>query len=390
MPNRIESRVDVAIVGGGVIGLAVAWRARAKGLSVTLLEREESASGTSYVAAGMLAPVAEVEFGEAGRAALELGLRSAQLWPEFAAELERCSGAEVGLARTGTLVLACDDDEARELERQIAFRESLGLRTTRLRASDARALEPALAPTVRLAFEAPDDHSVDPRLVLAALRRACEAAGVRLREHTPVTRIESDGDGDGERGKITAVQLQGGELLRASQVVIAAGPWSAGVEGLPARARMPVRPVKGQLLRLRDPAGPGLLARVVRFEGGYLVPRADGRYVLGATVEERGFERHATAGGVYELLRDAHELVPGVSELQIEELCVGLRPGTPDNLPVIGCGAIEGLMWATGHYRNGILLAPLTAELVAGALAGESSATFPAACRADRFAAVAA
>jgi glycine oxidase len=188
--------------------------------------------------------------------------------------------------------------------------------------------------------------------------------------------------------RVTAVELEGGELVAARQVVIAAGPWSGGLEGLPARARVPVRPVKGQLLRLRDPAGPGLLERVVRFEGGYLVPRADGRYVLGATVEERGFERHATAGGVYELLRHAHELVPGVSELQIEELCVGLRPGTPDNLPVLGPSAIEGLTWATGHYRNGILLAPLTAELVAGALAGESSAPFPAACRPDRFAAV--
>jgi glycine oxidase len=405
MPNHIESPVDVAIVGGGVIGLAVAWRARAKGLSVTVLERGEIGRGTSYVAAGMLAPVAEVEFGEAGQAALELGLRSAALWPGFAAELERCSGEEVGVRRTGTLVLARDEDEARELERQIAFRESLGLRTTRLRGSDARALEPGLAPTVRLALEAPDDHSVDPRRVLTALRRACETTGVRLREYAPVARIECDGDGDGDgdgggagggedgRGvgegrRMTGVELEGGELVAARQLVLAAGPWSGGLEGLPDRARVPVRPVKGQLLRLRDPAGPGLLERVVRFEGGYLVPRADGRYVLGATVEERGFERHATAGGVYELLRDAHELVPGVSELQIEELCVGLRPGTPDNLPVIGAGAIDGLTWATGHYRNGILLAPLTAELVAGALAGESPAGFPAACRADRFAAV--
>jgi glycine oxidase len=389
MSNHIDSPGDVAIVGGGVIGLAVAWRARGKGLSVTVFDRGEVGHGTSYVAAGMLAPVAEVEFGEAGQAALELGLRSAALWPGFAAELERCGGAELGLRRTGTLVLARDEDEARELDRQIAFRESLGLRTTRLRGSDARALEPGLAPGVRLALEAADDHSVDPRLVLAALRRVCDATGVRLREHAPVARIECGGhNGDGEGTRVTGVELEGGELVAAPEVVIAAGPWSGGLEGLPARARMPVRPVKGQLLRLRDPAGPGLLERVVRFEGGYLVPRADGRYVLGATVEERGFERHATAGGVYELLRDAHELVPGVNELQIEELCVGLRPGTPDNVPLIGPGAIEGLMWATGHYRNGILLAPLTAELVAGALAGESSAPFPATCRPDRFVAV--
>ena len=357
---------DVLVVGGGIIGLAVAWRACAEGLSVTVLERDAVGQGTSHVAAGMLAPVAEVEFGDAGQAVLELGLRSAEMWPEFAAELERASGEQVGLLRTGTLVVARDEDEARELERQIAFRGSLGLRSSRLLPSEARAREPALAPTVRLALEAPDDHSVDPRLVLTALRRACEAAGVRLREHSPVTRVVLDDAST----RVTGVVLEDGECVAARHVVIAAGAWSGRLEGLPAPARVPVRPVKGQILRLRDPAGAGLLERVVRFEGGYLVPRADGRYVLGATVEERGFELHATAGGVYELLRDAHEVVPGVSELQIEELCVGLRPGTPDNLPMIGANALEGLIWATGHHRNGILLAPLTAELVVETLVG--------------------
>jgi glycine oxidase len=164
---------------------------------------------------------------------------------------------------------------------------------------------------------------------------------------------------------------RGGRFPAARRVVLAAGAWSGQLDGLPAAARVPVRPVKGQILRLRDPAGPGLLGRVVRFGGGYLVPRADGRYVLGATVEERGFELRPAVGGTYELLRDAHEVVPGVSELEIEELCVGLRPGTPDNVPVIGPGPLEGLIWATGHHRNGILLAPLTAALVAEMLAGE-------------------
>jgi glycine oxidase len=360
-------RADVVVVGGGVIGLTLAWRARSKGLSVTVLERGEIGMGTSHVAAGMLAPVAEVEFGDAGQAVLELGLHSAEMWPEFAAELERCSGEQVGLLRTGTLVLARDEDEARELERQIAFRESLGLRTTRLRPSEAREREPALAPTVRLALEAPEDHSVDPRLVLVALRRVCERIGVELREHVSVARVELD---QASRA-VTGVALQGGELVSSKHVVIAAGAWSGSLEWLPSDACVPVRPVKGQILRLHDPAGPGLLRRVVRFEGGYLVPRADGRYVLGATVEERGFEEQATAGGVYELLREAHELLPGVSELQIEELCVGLRPGTPDNVPVIGAGVLAGLIWATGHHRNGILLAPLTAELVLQTLLGK-------------------
>jgi glycine oxidase len=373
---------DLLVVGGGVIGLSVAWRASQRGMSVTVLERETIGCGTSRVAAGMLAPVAEAEFGEAARRVLDLGLRSADMWPAFAQELQDASGQQIGFLSTGTLLLARDADEARELERQIVFRDSLGLATNRLRPSQAREREPALAPTVRLALEAPDDHSVDPRLVLAALRMACESAGVQLCEHAPVVRIEVDAPG----GRVTGVTLGAeaaasrdagdsaasrarGERLTAEQVVVASGAWSGQIAGV--AERMPVRPVRGQLLRLRDPGGPGLLSSVVRFEGGYLVPRADGRYVLGATVEERGYDVQPDAGGVHELLREAIEVLPGVRELKIEELCVGLRPGTPDNAPAIGRGALQGLTWATGHHRNGILLAPLTAQLVAQLLAGE-------------------
>jgi len=378
------------------VGLSVAWRARERGMSVTVLERDGLGGGATHVAAGMLAPVAEVEFGEAGRGMLELGVRSAGMWPSFAEELERASGTRVGLRRAGTLVVARDDDEARELERQLAFRASLGLRATRLRPSEARELEPALASTVRLALHAPEDHSVDPRLVVAALRRACERAGVRLREHVGTCGLRLDASGErvvgvgvsrdcrdaarpedasgADSASGDAFEEDGSfELVYARETVVAAGAWSGGLAGLPDGAGVPVRPVKGQIMRLRDPAGPGLLEGVVRFEGGYLVPRGDGEYVLGATMEERGFEPRATAGGVYELLRDAHELVPGVSELRIEELGVGYRPGTPDNLPVIGPGALEGLTWATGHHRNGILLAPLTAELVVALLQGEDA-----------------
>ncbi|HTB51077.1 MAG TPA: FAD-dependent oxidoreductase [Solirubrobacteraceae bacterium] len=410
-----RSTVDLAVIGGGIVGLSVAWRARTRGMSVVLLERDQLGGGATHVAAGMLAPVAELEFGEAGRRVLELGMRSAAMWADFAAELERDSGVELGLRRTGTLVVARDEDEARELERQLALRASLGLRAIRLRASEAREREPSLAPTVRLALEAPDDHSVDPRRVVAALVRACLRAGVDVREHAQVRRLEldpratrvvgvrvarapsdearsangvadvgiPDGDmfsRDGARTADTggaggangnAFEEDGScELVYARDVVVAMGAWSAGLAGLPDGAGVPVRPVKGQIMRLRDPAGPGLLERVVRFEGGYLVPRGDGGYVLGATMEERGFEPQATAGGVYELLRDAHALVPGVSELRIEELGVGYRPSTPDNAPVIGPGAIEGLTWATGHHRNGILLAPLTAELVMTSMLG--------------------
>jgi glycine oxidase len=400
MSPRSDSTLDLAIVGGGIVGLSIAWRAAQRGLSVAVLERGQLGGGATHVAAGMLAPVSEVEFGEAGRGVLELGMRSAALWPEFAAELERAGEVEVGLRRCGTLVVARDDDEARELERQLVFREELGLHASRLLASQARELEPALAPTVRLGLHAPDDHSVDPRKVIAALWQACERAGVQLRPHTPVLGLELDSAGECVLGvrveretdlarKTPLVREEGDtglarverdtdevrkaplshHVLPAGEVIIAGGAWSGVLPGLPEGAGVNVRPVKGQILRLRDPAGPGLLEGVVRFEGGYLVPRGDGRYVLGATVEERGFEPNATAGGVYELLRDAHELVPGVSELQIEELGVGYRPGTPDNVPIVGRGRLDGLLWATGHHRNGILLAPLTAELLVEELA---------------------
>ncbi|MGA9284059.1 MAG: FAD-dependent oxidoreductase [Solirubrobacteraceae bacterium] len=391
MAENGGSTVDLAVLGGGIVGLSVAWRARAQGMSVAVFERGSFGEGATHVAAGMLAPVAEVEFGQDGRRLLDMGMRSAEMWPDFAAELEDASGVEVGLRRCGTLVVARDEDEARELERQLAFREGLGLGAVRMRASEARALEPALAPTVRLALHAPEDHSVDPRLVVAALRVACERAGVRLCERTPVRGLELNegktrvlGVKLGKEDEAwSASAVVGGDVdvgdlggrgsyesVYAGDVVVAMGAWSGLLEGLPEGNGADVRPVKGQIMRLCDPAGPGLLESVVRFQGGYLVPRGDGRYVLGATVEERGFEPGATAGGIYELLRDAHDLVPGVSELRIEEIGVGYRPGTPNNLPLVGAGALDGLTWATGHYRNGILLAPFTAELVTRGLAG--------------------
>ncbi len=366
---------DVLVVGGGVIGLAVAWRCAQAGMSVTVVERGELGGGSSHVAAGMLGPVAEAGFGRAAGRLLDLGLRSAGLWPEFAAELAGASETESELRGGGTLIVARDADEAEALERELALRAELGLEVVRLRPSEARRMEPALAPTLRLAAVVPAEQSVDPRWVVAALARAARAAGAELREQAPVTGLAGAGAGAGavragsagRLGRVGGVIVDGREELRAASVVIAAGAWSGVLAGAP------VRPVKGQIMRLRDPAGPGLLERVVRFEGGYLVPRGDGRYVLGGTVEERGFDRTVTAGAVHQLLRDASELVPGVLELEISELEAGLRPGTPDNLPLIGPADRDGLYWATGHYRNGILLAPVTAELVVAGLAGREA-----------------
>jgi glycine oxidase len=333
--SRAPQSYDVAVVGGGVIGLAVAWRAARSGLRVVVLERDTVGAGASHVAAGMLAPVSEADAREP--ALLDLGLRSAAAWPAFAAEL----GVE--LQTHGTLVVARDRDEAEWLERELALRERLELSAERLLPSAARALEPALAPTLRAAFAARDDHSVDPRALVQALARAARDAGAEIREHAPVADLAT---------------------VPAAAVVLAAGAWSGAL------ADLPVRPVKGQTIRLRPPPGEAApLRHTIRFDGGYLVPRADGRIVLGATMEERGFDTAVTAGAVHELLRDAAELVPAVLELEIEELVAGLRPGTPDNLPIVR-RLDERVFAATGHHRNGILLAPLTAELVVAELVG--------------------
>ena len=325
-----------------------------------VLDRGELGRGTSHVSAGMLAPISEADAGE--QALLRLGLESARAWPAFAEELQEAGGVAVDYRPQGTLLVARDRDEAEALDRELSLRTRFGLRAERLRPSQARRIEPALAPTVRLALDVPDDHAVDPRLVVAALACAAERAGAVLRPHAEVAEARP---GEG-------VVLRSGERIAAERIVVAAGPWSGELPGIPEDARVPVRPVKGQSVRLRDPGGAGLIGRVVRWDGGYLVPRTDGRYVLGATMEERGFDTAMTAGGVHDLLRDASELVPGVLELEVEELIAGLRPGTPDNAPILGASAAApGLVWATGHYRNGALLTPVTADLVVAALCGE-------------------
>jgi glycine oxidase len=355
---------EVVVVGAGPIGLATAWRAAQRGLGVAVLDAGEP--GAWHVAAGMLAPVTEAEFGE--DALLGLGLRALDGFPAFCAELG------VDLRREGTLVVARDRDEAEELERLYEHRRALGLEVARLRPSQARRAEPALAPTVRLALDVPGDAAVDPRALVPALADAVERAGGEVRR-ARVTAVEP--------GAVTVAATPEAFLaatLRADHVVVAAGAWSGSLGALP------VRPVKGQIMRLRDPAGQDLVTRTIRTRAGYLVPRGEGRYVLGATVEERGWDTAPTAGATHELIRDLAEVVPGVLELEIEELGAGLRPGTPDNLPIIG--ERGGVVWATGHFRNGILLADVTAQAVAELLTGNPLPEWAAACDPARFAEV--
>lgn len=346
--------MNVVVVGGGVIGLSVAWRAARRGMVVTVVDPAPG-TGASAVAAGMLAPVTEVHYGE--EALLELNLESSRRYPRFVAELERLTGDDTGYRACGTVTVARDADDLAALEELVAYQRGLELDVERLRSRELRRLEPGLAPTVRGGALVSGDHQVDPRRLVAALLAACRRCGVRLVARRAVA-LESG-----------AVALEGGGVETGDAVVLAAGCWSSEVAGATAAPTVPVRPVKGQIVRLRGSAGPLPIDRNVRGVDAYLVPRADGELVVGATVEERGFDTEVTGGAVHDLLRAALELVPDVAELTLVEASAGLRPGTPDNGPVVGHTAVDGVVAATGHYRNGILLAPVTADAVVELLA---------------------
>ena len=357
---------DVIVVGGGVIGLATAWRAAGRGLTVTVCDPAPG-SGASTVAAGMLAPVTEAHYTE--QALLRLTLDSAARWPALAAELADATGIDPGYRETGTVLAAADGSDLAMADELHAFQQSLGLSVDRLTGRELRKLEPMLAPGIRGGLLVAGDHQVDPRRLLRALLAACATEGVTvLAKH--VSALRTDGD------RATGVVLGDGTTLTADQVLLAAGCWTGAIEGVPDGVLPTVRPVKGQLLRLHIPASAQPFLRhnlrgIVRGASIYLVPREDGELVLGATMEELGFDTTVTAGAIYELLRDAREILPGISELTVTETQAGLRPATADNMPVLGSTTLPGLVLATGHFRNGILLAPVTADAVAAVLAGE-------------------
>jgi glycine oxidase len=354
-----QHTADVVVVGGGVIGLGIAWRAARAGMAVTVVDQDPG-RGASWAAAGMLAPVTEVHYGE--RPLLGLNLAAAERWPAFAAEVEEAGGRPVGYRPGGTLAVARDADDNAALEDLYRFQLGCGLQVERLRSRECRRLEPGLAPSIRGGVLAAGDHQVDNRALVEALLAAADRAGAQILSGR-VAELTTDGD------RVTGVVLAAGETLAAGTVVLAAGCWSGGIGGVAAEALPPVRPVKGQLLYLRGPAAQPLCQRNVRGLEVYVVPRGDGRVVVGATVEEQGFDTRVTAGAVHDLLRAAMELLPDVAELELVETVVGLRPGSPDNAPMIGPAGPEGLVVATGHYRNGILLTPVTADAVAELLA---------------------
>jgi glycine oxidase len=306
----------------------------------------------------MIAPVGEVEYGE--EAVVALNRDSAARYPSFIAELELDAGRSAGYRQTGTLHVAVDADEQTALDRQCRYRQELGLPVERLSSRQTRDLEPGLSPSVRGGMLVDTDHQVDPRALVPTLLQACNRLGVQIHRTKASLLIEA--------GQVAGLELEGEPRLEATRVVLAAGCWSGLVAGVPDEDVPPVRPVKGQILRLRGT--PDLISRTIRGGDVYILPRGDGRVVIGGTVEEQGFDTSVTAGAVYELLRDARALVPDVAELELVEASAGLRPGSPDNMPMVGDSMTPGLIVATGHYRNGYLLAPATADAVAGVLAG--------------------
>jgi len=354
---------DVAVAGGGVIGLTAAWTLAGDGHRVIVLDPEPG-HGAAWVAAGMLAPGNEASFGEEPLARLLVA--GAQRWPSFAAALEADADGSIGFEPSGTVVVACDASDRAALDQLLAFRQSIGLDARRLSASECRQAVPELSPAISGGAEVPGDHQVDNRLLVAALIAACRRRGVAF---GPVRVVAVDLDASGAaRGVLT----DDGAAVGAGTVVAAMGWQTGSLGGVPGRVFPDVRPVKGHILRL---AGRGpLLGRTIRGivsgRSCYLVPRRDHSLVIGATAEEMGPDRRVQAGAVHALLDDARQLVPGIDELELAECAVGLRPGSADNAPHVGWTEVSRLAVATGHFRNGILLAPITGEAIGALMNG--------------------
>ncbi len=364
MPSAASaaSSADLVVIGGGVIGLCCAWAAAEAGMSVTLVDPSPG-SGASSVAGGMLAPATESQFTERGLT--EANTASKAMWPSFAARLEARTGTEVGLRTEGTLMLAGTPSDRPVVEQAHAFLAETGFSVRRLSSRELHAAEPSLGHGLAGAFFVPGDHQVDNRALLRSLLAALAEAGVE-QVRSRATGLVWNG------GAVVGCTTSDGQTIGGGAVLVAAGAWSTEIEGLP--APLPLRPVKGHILRLDgDPADPLLTHTVRALVSGrpcYLVPRSDGSIVVGATMEDRGFDRRVMAGSVGDLLEDARGLLPALGETALAEATVGFRPGSPDNAPLVGRWHADGLVVACGHFRNGILLGPLTAEAVLAVLAG--------------------
>jgi glycine oxidase len=347
----------IAIIGGGVIGLAIGWRLAEAGQEVAIFERQQAGRGASWAAAGMLAPVSEAESEE--EALIDLALAGHALWPSFADELTAAAGLAIDYWPCGGLHLALNRDEAERLAFLRDFHARLQLESHWISVAEARSRSPHLSPNLKAALFCASDHQVDNRKLAIALRTAFVAAGGMLQEGAEVTALDLAG------GKVAGLVI-GERRYPADAVILASGAWSGSIEAVSPGHRPAVRPVKGQMLSLRVKAP--LTGSILWREGWYLVPRRDGRLLVGATVEEQGFDDRMTAGGLFQLLDQARELLPAIDELPVEEVWCGFRPASRDDAPILGPSSLPGLIHAAGHYRHGILLTPITAAGIAAYL----------------------
>lgn len=350
---EIPKRTDVGIVGGGIIGLAVAHELAERGRGVVVLDHGARRGNATHASAGMIAPAAEADIELPGLC--EFRRWSHELYPEFVARVEERSGVDCRFRSEGTLLVALDRDHAAELERLRDIMRDQGFESRPLTATAVTELEPGLSARVVGGLMLPQDHHIDQRVLVHALRVAVEKRRGRVFSQVVVDRVDPHG---GIEGRHAAAENQRFEL-RCQQVVVAAGSWSQCQIDSPCAA-LPLRPVRGQVLRLH---APDILRRVVRTPDIYMVPHAEGELVVGASVEEQGFDARPTAGAVFDLLRHAWRALPGIYDLPLKEISVGFRPTSRDHLPIIG--RMQGkVSVATGHFRNGILLAPGTARLL--------------------------
>jgi glycine oxidase len=375
-PAAAPAAVDVAVVGAGVIGLSIAWCLARRGLSVAVFDRAGVGAGASLAATGMLAAAAEHEPGDPEL--LALALESQRMWPAFGRALEAQSGLAIDFRESGTLVVALGRDEVERLRFRHDLHMRCGLATRWLGGAEVRAMEPGLRPSVAAGLFCPDDHQVDPRLVMAALRGAFLAGGGHLVEHCAVAALDLAG------GRVCGVETAAGRC-RATTVVLAAGAWTAG-NLLPAGLVVPVRPLKGQALALTATVQTGTLTHIVWTEQVHLAAKGDGRLIVGATVEERDFDAAVTAGGLYALLEGARRAFPAIEEMAVEAIWTGFRPSSIDDAPILGATGIAGLAIATGHHRNGYLLAPVTASAIEALVTGAGVPAVAHAFGLDRFA----
>ncbi len=343
-------KFDAAIAGGGVIGGAIALELARAGLRVAVFDRQQAGQEASWASAGILSPAPE----NPGMVAMvPLGKASLALYPEFVGLVEEISGKSTGFRPKGTLEALFSHDTKAELSTIIALHHGLGLKAEPLRAEDARELEPALSEEVEAAVFRPEEGSVDNRTLTAAILKAAERSGAEIFSGDGAKAIWRDGD------RCAGLVLQN-EKVEAKWTIIAAGCFSATIEGI--APYVPVRPAKGQMAALR--ADDLKMERVLWSETIYLVPRNDGRILAGATLEYAGFDKRTTAGGIEKILSAAIDLAPSLANARLEETWAGLRPDSPDHLPILGPTDVDGLLIATGHFRSGILLAPITARLV--------------------------